>query len=139
MRIEGKCHCGNIRYALDWPGDGAAIATRVCGCTFCTKHGGNWTSHRDATLAAEVRDPGLVSKYRFGTATADFHVCARCGVVPLVTSEIDGRLYAVVNANTFQGVDPSVFVRTPTSFNGEGTGERLERRARNWIRNVRIA
>jgi hypothetical protein len=58
--------------------------------------------------------------------------------VPFVTSAIDDRLYAVVNANTFEGIDPATLVRTATSFDGEGTGERLERRKRNWIRTVRI-
>jgi hypothetical protein len=139
MRIEGKCHCGNIRYALDWPGDGAAIALRACGCSFCTKHGGSWTSHRDAELVAEIRDASLVSKYRFGTGTADFYVCARCGAVPFVASAIDDHLYAVVNANTFEGIDSSSLVRTATSFDGEGAGERLERRKRNWIRTVHIS
>lgn len=139
MRIEGGCHCGNISYALQWPGDGAEIPVRVCGCTFCTKHGGAWTSHRDAELIAHVREPTLVSKYRFGTGTADFHVCARCGAVPLVTSGIDDRLYAVVNANTFEGVKPSSLVRTASNFDGEGTGDRLDRRKRNWIRSVRFS
>ena len=72
MRIEGKCHCGNIRYAIEWPGDGTEITVRACGCTFCLKHGGSWTSHRDAELHGEVRNASLVSKYRFGTGTADF-------------------------------------------------------------------
>jgi hypothetical protein len=139
MRIDGGCHCGNIRYALDWPGEAAAIPVRACGCTFCVKHGGVWTSHPEAALTAEVRDAGLVSAYRFGTATADFHVCARCGVVPFVTSAIAGRLYAVVNANTFEGIDPGALARTPASFDGEGAGERLQRRQRNWIARVRIA
>lgn len=139
MHIAGKCHCGNISYALDWPGDGREIPTRACGCSFCTKHGGVWTSHRDAELAADVRDAALVSKYRFGTGTADFYVCGRCGVAPFVTSLIDDRLYAVVNVNTFEGVDSAVFVRTATSFDGEGTGERLERRKRGWIQRVRIS
>lgn len=138
-RIEGRCHCGNIRYALDWPGDGTDIKARACGCTFCTKHGGSWTSHRDAALAADVLDPTLVSKYRFGTATAEFYVCARCGAVPFVTSVIDDRLYAVVNVNTFEGIAPSSLARAATSFDGEGTGERLERRKRNWIPTVRIS
>lgn len=138
MRIEGRCHCGNVRYVLDWPGEASGIQLRNCGCTFCTKHGGSWTSHRDAALAAEVRDASLVSRYRFGTKTAEFHVCARCGVVPFVTSEIDGTLYAVVNGNTFESVSPASLARTPMDFDGEGTGERLERRKRNWIRNVRI-
>jgi hypothetical protein len=139
MRIEGSCHCGNIRYTLDWPGDASDIKLRACGCSFCTKHGGSWTSDRDSELVAEVSDASLVSKYRFGTKTADFYVCARCGAVPFVTSAIDDRLYAVVNANTFEGIDPSSLARTATSFDGEGAGERLDRRKRNWIPTVRIS
>ena len=88
MRIEGKCHCGNIRYVLDWPGEGTDISIRACGCTFCTKHGGNWTSHRGAELAAEIHDAALLSKYRFGTQTADFYVCARCGAVLRLGDEL---------------------------------------------------
>ena len=139
MRIEGKCHCGNIRYLLEWPGDATEIKTRACDCTFCTKHGGHWTSHRDAELIATVHDASLVSKYRFGTATADFYVCSRCGAVPFVVSAIDDRLYAVVNVNTLEGINPSSLVRAATNFDGEGSGERLERRKRNWIQNVRIS
>jgi hypothetical protein len=139
MRIEGRCHCGNIRYALEWPGDPAAIKIRECGCTFCRKHGGSWTSHRDAELVAEIGDASLVSKYNFGTATADFYVCSRCGAVPFVSSEIDDELYAVVNVNTLEGVSTSALVRTAANFDGEGTDERLERRKRNWIARVRIS
>jgi len=39
-----------------------------------------------------VREPSHVSKYAFGTKSAEFHVCSACGAVPLVTSEIDGCL-----------------------------------------------
>jgi hypothetical protein len=139
MEIEGKCHCGNVGYRLHWPGDEAEIAVRACGCTFCTKHGGVWTSHRDAELVATVRDESIISKYRFGTGTADFYVCSRCGTVPFVVSVIDDQLFAVVNVNTFEGIDPSSFVRAATNFDGEDTGSRLERRKRNWIRSVRIS
>jgi hypothetical protein len=139
MQIEGKCHCGNISYRLDWPDDGAEIPVRACGCTFCTKHGGAWTSHRKAELDATIRDDALISKYAFGTKTAEFYVCSRCGSVPFVISLIEQHLYAVVNVNTFDGVNPSALVRTAASFDGEDTGSRLERRKRNWIRNVRIS
>lgn len=138
MRIEGKCHCGNIGYVLEWPDDGTAITMRACGCSFCVKHGGAWTSHRDARLAVNVADAALHSPYRFGTATAVFHVCVRCGAVPVATSEIEDRTYAVVNVNTFEGVDPSSFKRSATNFDGETTGGRLERRQRNWIPDVRV-
>jgi hypothetical protein len=60
-------------------------------CTFCTKHGGVWTSHPESRLAVKVADEALVSRYEFGTRTATFHVCARCGVPAFVTSDIDGR------------------------------------------------
>ena len=139
MRIQGKCHCGNIRYTLEWPGEVSDIRIRACRCTFCTKHGGSWTSHRDSQLVAEIGDSSLVSKYKFGTATADFYVCARCGAVPFVTSAIDDGLYAVVNVNTFEGIDLSSLSRASTDFDGEGTDERLDRRKRNWIRSVRIS
>ena len=138
MNIEGRCHCGNIRFRLEWPDDGSEIAIRACGCSFCTKHGGSWTSHPQAMLSAEIADASLLSRYAFATGTADFHVCARCGAVPFVVSSIDGHAYAVVNVNTFQNVDVSSLERSATDFDGEETGERLERRKRNWIRSVRI-
>jgi hypothetical protein len=56
-----------------------------------------------------------------------------------VTSTIADKVYAVVNVNTFEGIDPSSLVRTATNFDGEDTGGRLERRERNWIRSVRIS
>ena len=136
MRIHGRCHCGNIRFLLDWEPDPAEIPARACTCSFCLKHGGVWTSNPRATLNVSVEDQERVSRYAFGTRTAEFHVCARCGIVPVVTSRIDGRLYAVVSVNAFEGVDPSLLRRAPASFDGEGTDSRLARRKRNWIGDV---
>lgn len=139
MKIEGKCHCGNITYVFSWPGDKSKIPVRTCSCTFCTMHGGTYTSHRKAKLSAAIRDQTQLSKYRFGTGTADFFVCSRCGAVPFVTSEIHGRLYAVVNVNTFEGVDHSTFQRVMMDFEDEGADSRLKRRSETWIPNVTIA
>jgi hypothetical protein len=139
MVIDGSCHCSNIIFALDWQANPAEIPARACGCSFCTKHGGVWTSAPGGALTITVKDQSLVSRYAFGTRTAEFHVCSRCGVVPVVTSEIEGRLYAVVNVNTFNGVDAALLRRSPANFDGEGTDSRLARRARNWIGNVRFA
>jgi len=77
-----------------------------------------------------------VSKYNFGTKTADFYICSVCGVVPLVLSEIDDRQYAVVNVNTFEDLGRLSLSSSPTNFDGEDTGSRLERRKRNWISDV---
>jgi hypothetical protein len=83
-----------------------------------------------------VGDTARVSQYAFGTQTATFHACARCGIVPVVTSFIDDGLYAVVSVNAFEGVDPSLIRRLPAIFDGEDTEARLARRKRNWIANV---
>ena len=138
MLIKGRCHCGNVAFDLDGVGDAAEIPARACGCSFCIKHGGIWTSNPKATLAVSIVDPALVSRYAFGTRTATFHVCARCGAVPLVTSEIAGRLYAVVNVNTLEDVDRSRLRHTAADFDGEDVESRLARRRRNWIAEVRF-
>ena len=137
--MKGRCHCGNIRFDLAWEPEPAEIRARACDCTFCTKHGGLWTSNPAGRLRISVGDPALVSKYSFGTHTATFHICARCGVVPVVTSEIDGRTFAVVSVNAFEGVDPARIKRAPISFDGEEVGSRLERRKRGWIPDVEFA
>ncbi|MET4730558.1 hypothetical protein ABIE09_004378 [Lysobacter enzymogenes] len=138
MLIEGACHCGNIGFALDWPGEADAIAARACDCSFCIKHGGVWTARPDAALRLQLRDPQRVSRYAFGTRTADFLVCASCGAVPAVVSRIEGRLYAVVNVNAFDSLDPGRIQRAPASLDGESETARLERRQRNWIGAVEL-
>jgi hypothetical protein len=136
MEISGSCHCGNISFSLGWPEDASEIPARACGCTFCVKHGGVWTSHPRATLRARVSDAGSVARYAFGTETASFLVCTHCGVAPLVTSQIEAVTYAVVNVNTFDNVERARIRAQPASFEGEDLPSRLERRRRNWIAEV---
>jgi hypothetical protein len=135
-KIRGSCHCRNVSYELAWPDDTRTIRARRCGCTFCVKHGGVWTSNPSGALAVSIARPLEVSRYEFGTGTAEFLVCARCGAVPLVMSRIAGRNYAVVNVNTFDGVDAARLEIAPASFDGEEVGDRLARRQRNWIPDV---
>ena len=136
MRITGKCHCGNIAFALDWRPEPTEIPARACTCSFCTRHGGVWTACPDGVLRITRRDTDRVSSYEFDTRTAQFHVCAICGVVPVATSLIDGRIHAVVNVNTFENVPSEMLRRTSATFDDEGEAERLARRKRNWIGDV---
>ena len=136
--ISGSCHCGNVAFKLLWQPEPSEIPARACTCSFCVKHGGVWTSCPTGSLRVTVRQPASVSRYEFGTKTAEFHLCTACGVVPVVTSRIEGRLYAVVSVNAFDGVDPALIRRAPISFDGEGEGSRLARRARSWIGDVCI-
>ena len=139
MLIRGSCHCGNIAFSLSWTPEPAQIPARACSCSFCRRHGGVWTSCPTGSLAVAVADPSRVSKYAFGTRTAVFHVCASCGVVPLVTSRIDGCLYAVVNVNALEGVDPALLRRAAVDFEGESEQARLQRRRERWIPRVDYA
>ena len=136
MKIHGACHCGNIAFELDWDPGPAEIPARACGCSFCVKHGGVWTSNPQGDLRVRIEDEAEVSQYVFGTRTATFHVCRRCGIPPVVTSEIEGRLYAVVNVNTFDEAARARLRQAPVSFDGEEEGARLARRQRNWIPRV---
>jgi len=136
--ITGSCHCQNIQFFLYWPQDVIAIASRECGCSFCKKHVGAWSSNTDAELHVSISNPKEVTQYQFGTKTAVFYVCKKCGVVPFVTSMIENRLHAVVNTNTFDNHEEFDFATSATDFDGEDTRDRIARRKRNWINQVEI-
>jgi hypothetical protein len=139
MEIAGRCHCGTISFLLVIEPTPKTIPARACGCSFCQKHGGVWTSSPNGVLRIAVAGLDQVSRYQFGTRTATFHICRRCGVVPVVTSEIDGQTYAVVSVNALENVPETLLDRAPVSFDGESEGERLARREKNWIPDVRYA
>ncbi len=135
-QLKGRCHCGEIKYEFLVNGN-RAIPIRVCGCTFCARHAAAWTSDPGGTLEIDIADANKVNLYRFGTESADFWICRRCGVVPFAVSQVDERLYAVVNSNTLDDGASLVAERTASDFDGEVLTDRLERRRRNWIADVR--
>jgi hypothetical protein len=135
--VRGGCHCGNLTYSLEWPQD-EEMRFRKCACSFCTKHGAIYIAHPRAALFARVRSRGSLSRYTFATGTAEFFVCARCGVAPWVASVIGEKTYAVVNAATFDV--PAVTGNVPSrSHEEESVERRLARRKRSWIADVEIA
>ncbi len=140
LLIEGGCHCGAIRYELHWPqgaGEGRVPARR-CTCAFCTRIDGVWTSHPDARLQI-TEDPAMpATRYRFGTGTADFLFCSRCGITPMAICRLEGRDYAVVNVNTFETAAEGRFRfdASDSDFEGEAVDDRLARRKARWIGRV---
>lgn len=140
--INGACHCGALGYALNWPataGKRPVVPARRCSCSFCTRQDGVWTSHPEAVLEIS-EDSGWPPKaYRFGTGTADFLFCSRCGISPLVVGEISGQEFAVVNVNTFDDASKNriSLEYSDSCFDGESTSSRLDRRKQRWIGAVR--
>lgn len=136
--LAGSCHCGNVGFGVAWPLADRVIAVRACGCSFCRKHGGLWTSHPQARLSVRIADPVMLEPYRFGTGTADFQVCRSCGVVPFVTSMIETVRYAIVNANCLDDLQDIALSEKPFHFDDETVENRLGRRSRTWIANVQL-
>jgi hypothetical protein len=130
MTLEGSCHCGGIRIAFRTGKAPAELGARACQCSFCRAHGASWTSDPSGSL--EIALAGPVSHYRFGTGTADFRVCGRCGVVPAVTWEAGGRLLGVVRVQCLAARDALLAHERPADFETETAELRLARRARNW-------
>lgn len=136
QEFHGGCHCGDVTYSLRWPAERGPLFAK-CGCTFCTKHAVIYTGHRDAALAVTVKKGGSLTRYKFGTETAWCHFCARCCVYLFATSAIDGREYAVINANSLANFVPPADVKA-ISLEGEATPDRLARRRRTWIADVTV-
>jgi len=109
---------------------------RACGCSFCRAHNTRTTSDPNGAAEIDAADWGLVQFYRFGTGTAEFVICRRCGVYIGAIGDcgVDGKpsMRAVINTNCLD--DRAAFTATPapTDHDGENTGDRLARRAANW-------
>ena len=99
---RGGCHCGNLRWTLRSALSLIDLPVRTCGCDFCRKHGLLTTSDPLGELDFMLTDRQAVIRYRFGTKTADFLMCGRCGVYVGAQMEQAGRYYAVTNLRTLE-------------------------------------
>jgi hypothetical protein len=133
MLHSGGCHCGNISVRLRLSRAPERMPLRSCSCSFCRAHGTRTLSDRDGQAEITATDWSLVERYRFGSRTADYVVCRRCGVYVAAVCETSSGLRAVINTNCLD--DRAAFTQTPTApdYEGENTAARLARRASNWM------
>jgi hypothetical protein len=105
---------------------------RACGCSFCRAHNTRTTSDPNGSVDIRAADWSLVERYRFGTGTAEFLICRRCGVYIGAIGESAAGTRAVINTNCLD--DRAAFTQKPqpVDHDGEATGDRLARRAANW-------
>ena len=71
-----------------------------------------------------------VSYYQFGLKTAEFLICQRCGVYAGAIQREEGRIFGVVNVNTFE--TPLTQEATPVDYDSESVDERRQRRRTVW-------
>ena len=89
MDHTGGCHCGNIHVALRLSKPPKQNPVRTCTCSFCRSHDPRMISDPAGLLEISADDWSLVELYRFGTRTADFLICRRCGVFIAAISDLE--------------------------------------------------
>lgn len=135
--MQGSCKCGNISF--DWrthrqPDD---FRPRACTCSLCASFDAAYVSDSDSQVEYRIKDSAQLDCRKSGTGTAAFLICANCNELILVTSEVDGNTYAVLNIRAIKDVQWSEPV--PAAFDEENVEQRLQRRKRNWISKVVLA
>jgi hypothetical protein len=133
MDHSGGCHCGNITVSLRLAVLPERASLRSCACGFCRAHGTRTVADRDGLFEVRADDWSLVERYRFGSRTADYLICRRCGVYVGAVCATRTGLRAVVNVNCL--ADRGAFTCVPAApdYDGEDMQARLDRRAANWM------
>jgi hypothetical protein len=136
MEHSGGCHCGNIHVHLRLTKAPRENPLRACACAFCRAHQTRTVADPEGLFEVAADDWSLVEPYRFGSRTADYLVCRRCGVYVGAVCETAAGPRAVVNVNCL--ADRAEFTQAPSApdYDGETTDARLARRAVNWMRAV---
>jgi hypothetical protein len=133
MDHSGGCHCGNIHVRLRLSKSPQQTPLRACACSFCRAHMTRTVADRAGHFTLSAGDWSLVEPYRFGSRTADYMVCRRCGVYVAAICETAAGPRAVVNINCL--ADRAAFTQQPTATNYDGETEatRLSRRTTHWM------
>lgn len=128
----GGCHCKNLRVRLRLTVGAAQSALRSCACSFCRAHGTRTVSDPAGLFEMWADDWSAVEPYRFGSGTADYLLCRRCGVYVGAVCETTAGMRAVANTNALD--DRAAFTGQPAcpDHSGEATEARLTRRAATW-------
>lgn len=132
LRFEGGCHCGNLGYVFEASDSLAALGLRACMCSFCRAHGARNTSDPNGTMKLDVRVAGDLVRYRFGLRTADFLLCAKCGVYIGALLPDGTKGWFTVNVNTFREPPPLDVPIASHDFDSEDTSGRIDRRKTKW-------
>ncbi|MCY4394244.1 MAG: hypothetical protein OXC10_03825 [Rhodospirillaceae bacterium] len=129
MRIDGRCHCGNLGFELETALSWETIRPRECDCSFCRAHAARCVSDPNGRATVFVADPERLVRYRFGLRTAEFLVCKSCGVYVGAFAEDEAGGFATLNlrATAHHGRSGAA-----TSYGLETAESRRARRRERW-------
>lgn len=132
MEIQGQCLCGAVRADLRLSRTAAEMPLRACQCSFCRAHGAATVTDPQGTVAIRVGGEADLIRYRFDKGTADFLICAHCGVYVAALLSDGARAWATVNAH---GLGMAAFAgRAPEAvdYGDETAAARIARRKTAW-------
>ena len=131
-RLESRCHCGALALSFTTRRAPAELPLRECQCGFCRKHGARTTADPEGFAEIHVADAGALLRYRFGLRTADYLVCACCGVYLAALMEEGEGAWAVLNVNAFAERAAFAGAATPMVYDREDEAQRRARRRKLW-------
>jgi hypothetical protein len=132
MTLHGRCHCGSVELTFEASVPAAELELRADQCSFCRRHGARTTSDPRGRVTIRIRGGTDPIRYRFGHRTADFLVCARCGIYVAAVMREEGGAWATVNVNTLEPSEAFAREAVPVSYEGETEAERRARRRARW-------
>jgi hypothetical protein len=131
VSLQGACHCGRIQVRFETAKAPLEIEVRACQCGFCRRHNGKTVSDPQGRVVFRAA-PRDLTRYRFGTRSADFLICGACGTYLGAVTAIEGALYGIVNAAG--AAIPEFDSRTgePRDYADETVEAKSGRRKRLW-------
>ena len=131
LAYSGGCHCGALNITFETTVAPELLQRRACQCSFCRSHGVVSVSDPDGALRIDAKADALV-RYRFGLKTADFLICARCGVYVVSVFGDDEEMWGVVNVNALHERTLFTSPVEAVAYDGETPSSRGERRKHRW-------
>jgi hypothetical protein len=131
VTYEGACHCGSVVVWFETSQAPDALQVRADGCGFCRRHGAKSVTDPEGWLEFRAA-PGALHRYRFAHRSADFLVCAECGVYVGAVTDIEGHTLGVLNV---VGADIRAFAEREADrvdYEGETLEARNTRRKERW-------
>lgn len=129
---EGHCHCGAIGFTYRTGLETRNWSVRACQCSFCRAHHALSTSDPAGNLEFSLREPELLSRYRFGQGITDFLICRRCGVYIGALIETAAGIFGIINVNSLTSIPADLSEPDAMQYDAESKSERLSRREQRW-------
>jgi hypothetical protein len=123
--FSGRCHCAAISMELAFTCTAQEMQVRSCQCDFCRRQGSLIVSQASGRAVITVTADQLTS-YSFGSQTASFLICRRCGVYAGAVMADGDKLVSIANARGL-GIEASRHSRSASACTRHMTMRRRRR------------